>query len=169
MTLKLVRATLRDVPDYLRIERSVSSPLTLTSTTRKEAVSEIRSTTTYMIRRRNRVVGLISYRARRNNPARITELAVLPKCQGKGIGRSALQTVISELEEMGCTRIRLETHPDNPAQHLYMHLGFKVTGSIKNYMRSKTPRLVMTRHLRLKRGIINPFVLSGMKKRHNWE
>ena len=56
----------------------------------------------------------------------VAKMAVTQACQGTGIGRRLLQSVVEEARASGATRLYLETnHKLTPAIHLYESVGFK--------------------------------------------
>lgn len=56
----------------------------------------------------------------------VAKMAVAPMCQGDGIGRKLLQTVVEAARAASVRRLYLETnHILTPAIHLYQSIGFK--------------------------------------------
>jgi GNAT superfamily N-acetyltransferase len=55
----------------------------------------------------------------------IHDLAVTPNHRGQGVGRLLLNAVADQARSMGCCKLTLETQERNPAQRLYMSVGFK--------------------------------------------
>ena len=64
-----------------------------------------------------------------NEPASrgtISNLAVSPACQGRGVGRKLLDRAIEHFRELGLAQARIETLECNEVgRHLYPKLGFK--------------------------------------------
>ena len=59
----------------------------------------------------------------------LARLAVHPDSQGRGIGKSLVLDLMSEMDAKGAQRITVNTQSDNPASiALYNSLGFKMTG-----------------------------------------
>jgi ribosomal protein S18 acetylase RimI-like enzyme len=54
----------------------------------------------------------------------IHDLAVLPGCRGRGLGKALLAAVEVEARRRGCCKLTLEVRQDNPAAGLYRVLGF---------------------------------------------
>jgi ribosomal protein S18 acetylase RimI-like enzyme len=53
-------------------------------------------------------------------------LAVAPEWQGRGVGQLLAASAVEYLASRGCTRLGLETWPDDPlVRHLYRKLGFR--------------------------------------------
>jgi ribosomal protein S18 acetylase RimI-like enzyme len=56
----------------------------------------------------------------------IHDLAVLPECQGRGVGRALLANAESRAREIGCCKLTLEVRRDNDRAHaLYERFGFR--------------------------------------------
>ena len=144
--ITLKRATQDDLEDYLQIESSVKSALTIVTTDPEKARREIRDSVVYMVMLDDQAVGLISYDAKTSLNAHLSEIAIHPDFQGRGIGSQALSMILNELEGKGFVFVDLETHPDNPALNLYERFGFEVRDRIENYKDSGTPRLALTRN-----------------------
>lgn len=66
--------------------------------------------------------------------ARIYSLAVDPDFAGQGWGRHLMQSAETLALEEGCSALRLEVRPDNPAaQHLYRNAGYRQFGEYADY------------------------------------
>lgn len=66
--------------------------------------------------------------------ADIMNLAVVPDCRGKGMGRALMNAMISHLKEQSITALFLEVRPSNTAaRSLYEGLGFAEVGRRKKY------------------------------------
>ncbi len=144
MQIKLERATVVHVEDYIRIEKKIESRTYLAITDPDEALRSMEMSITYAIRKDLRIVGFIGYERKSFDHVNIIQVAVDPDFQRRGIAGEALRLVLSELEHT--ERIDLETHPENPARYLYESHGFIVEGHIGNYHESGEPRLVMVRY-----------------------
>lgn len=72
---------------------------------------------------------LPSYSSFRARPIlNIHDLAVVPECRGKGVGRALLAAVEEEARRRGCAKITLEVRSDNAlAMDLYRRCGFRGT------------------------------------------
>jgi len=67
--------------------------------------------------------GMSSFRAR--PLLNIHDLAVLPRCQGKGVGQALLEAVEGHARRKGCCKLTLEVLDDNTrARGLYRRFGF---------------------------------------------
>lgn len=66
--------------------------------------------------------------------AHVTNVAVLPKYRGKGIGKLLLTALITYLKAKGADRMTLEVRKSNEvAKKLYKKFGFKAKGLRKQY------------------------------------
>src|ERR1700758_2243284 len=66
--------------------------------------------------------------ARSADEAEVRALAVAPRAQGRGVGRTLMRAVIDEAAGRGAARLLLSTQPGmKAAQHLYRALGFTRT------------------------------------------
>lgn len=71
-------------------------------------------------------VGCCALRRMSDTEFEVAKMAVTPACQGAGIGRKLLQTVIETGRAMGARRLYLETnHLLQPAIRLYESMGFR--------------------------------------------
>jgi len=75
----------------------------------------------------------------------LSGLAVDPAYQGLGVGRDALEQVLSEVKN--APKIELLTHPDNEnAIKLYQSFGFEITDKKDNYFGDGEPRIVLVKN-----------------------
>ncbi len=73
--------------------------------------------------------------------ASLLYMAVAPRWQGSGIGRSLLVAGLAEMRREGARVCLLEVRESNgPARHLYRALGFRIDGVRRNYYRTATGR-----------------------------
>jgi ribosomal protein S18 acetylase RimI-like enzyme len=63
----------------------------------------------------------------------VREIVLLPEFQGRGIGSTLLREVIDRAAERGVP-VRLGTHHQNRAQHLYRRLGFREIGRTETHL-----------------------------------
>ena len=81
----------------------------------------------------NRIVGYVVLRCGAGE-AHILNIAVGPKWQNRGFGRSLLQRTLRQSTRFGAHAIFLEVRPSNAAAlHLYRSIGFQVVGRRRNY------------------------------------
>lgn len=150
MHVTLRPATLRDVDDYVRIEKSVESRLTLVITDPGEAERDIRESKVFMILADRKVAGIISYKLQPGDiRAYLDEIAIDPSFQQKGVGTRAFGMALGMLKQEGVSVVRLHTHPENrPARTLYENrFGFRVVGTVENYQGTGEPRLELEWHV----------------------
>jgi ribosomal protein S18 acetylase RimI-like enzyme len=141
MHIELKPATGADVEAYVRIARRVESPINMATTDPIEVLEEFKHVYPFIILYEGRSVGYISYERVRSQYAHVSEFAVDPDFQGRGIGNQALRMLLDDLRSKGFNVFSLLTHPDNPAKRLYERHGFKVIGRIENCGGSGTLRL----------------------------
>lgn len=66
--------------------------------------------------------------------AQVTNVAIAPKCQGRGLGTKLFSELVKVARERGATAMTLEVRPSNkPALALYEKFGFKSVGVRKGY------------------------------------
>ncbi|MBN8253953.1 ribosomal protein S18-alanine N-acetyltransferase [Priestia flexa] len=66
--------------------------------------------------------------------AHITNIAILPKYRGKGLGYALLKAAMNVVKKLGALSMTLEVRTSNHiAQSLYKKLGFEAGGIRKNY------------------------------------
>lgn len=64
-------------------------------------------------------------------PARILSIAVHPRGQGHGLGKTLMAAALAYLRSRGASCVRLEVRPDNAAaRHIYEKLGFRAVGQV---------------------------------------
>jgi ribosomal protein S18 acetylase RimI-like enzyme len=74
----------------------------------------------------DRCVGCCALRRMSDTEFEVAKMAVTPACQGAGIGRKLLHTVIEAGRSSGARRLYLETnHELKPAIRLYESMGFR--------------------------------------------
>lgn len=66
--------------------------------------------------------------------AHVTNIALMPKCQGHGMGSLLLEHMIAQAKMLGAVSMTLEVRPSNtPARRLYARRGFVERGVRPNY------------------------------------
>lgn len=151
-------ATTADVDFYLWVACGVESPTYIAITDRDKALEEMAVLNVFIIECDRagiddgvyKEVGYVSYEEEGDDSAYLSELAVHPAFQGRGIGDQALDLLIGCLMNEGFTYMYLYTHPENRARRFYERHGFAVTGEpIQDYLGSGQPRIVLSRTLRV--------------------
>ena len=139
--IRLERATEADIGPYLSVVGKVESRTYVGASDAAMVRAEMEKGIVYMIRAGDDVAGIVSYEKHPDGSAYISELAVDPRYQGKGIARQAMTQVLAETRST--PRVWLMTHPDNAgAIRLYESLGFRITGEPKeNYFGDGQPRV----------------------------
>ena len=90
---------------------------------RKFVVTELHA---YVAKTGNNIIGFISY-AETEDAILIVALGILPRCQGVGVGRSLVEKVEAEAEELRKNRLLVSTSNDDlPALAFYQSLGFQI-------------------------------------------
>lgn len=74
----------------------------------------------------NEPIGLLKI-DKSKNPIEVLQLQIDPGQQGKGLGKTILQSILEEASSAG-KKVSLSVLKSNKAQHLYSSLGFKAVG-----------------------------------------
>ncbi|MCY0904425.1 ribosomal protein S18-alanine N-acetyltransferase [Arthrobacter sp. H14-L1] len=76
--------------------------------------------------------------------ADVQTIAVLPECEGQGIGTALLRALLAEAATRAADDVLLEVRADNPrAQQLYLRFGFEQIHVRARYYRDGTDALIM--------------------------
>ena len=76
--------------------------------------------------------------------ADIQTIGVLPRFEGRGIGRALLTELLEEARRRGADNVMLEVRADNPrAQALYVRFGFRKIHTRRKYYRDGVDAWVM--------------------------
>lgn len=76
--------------------------------------------------------------------ADVQTIAVVPECEGQGIGSTLLGMLIDDARKRSAADVLLEVRQDNPrAQDLYRRFGFEQIHVRKRYYRDGTDALIM--------------------------
>jgi len=83
--------------------------------------------------RRGRIVATVGA-GQTGSEGHLRGMAVLPECQGEGLGDRMLVTAESELKSAGCTRVTLDTTaPLARAIRFYQRNGYRPTGVVSDF------------------------------------
>jgi ribosomal protein S18 acetylase RimI-like enzyme len=82
----------------------------------------------------HRILGTVAYQALEPGEGHLRGMAVLPRSQGKGLGKLLLRAAEAELQGTGCTRVTLDTTPPlQRAIRFYERHGYRHTGVVRDY------------------------------------
>jgi ribosomal-protein-alanine N-acetyltransferase len=95
----------------------------------------------------NQIVGYVLGEVEGGDTGHIVSLTVDPEHQRNGYGRTLMEETEAFYLEKGIKRIKLEVHPDNPAQILYFKLGYRVTSVKYKYYSNGSSAIVMVKPL----------------------
>ena len=143
--ISLERTTVKDVGQYLDIEKSVAETKVYSGITdEEEARKEFKTNRIFFIKKKGKRVGTIQYEIKSPDHVYLSGLVINPRFQGQGIGRSAIKRILKKLRNI--KRVDLVTHPHNTrALMLYLSLGFVIESWKENYYGDGEPRLVLSR------------------------
>ena len=80
------------------------------------------------------VVGTVAYQLMDKTEGHIRGMAVHPECHGRGVAQRLLEQLQSDLRELGCSVITLDTtRPLQRAICFYEKNGFRATGNIEDF------------------------------------
>lgn len=132
----LSQALITDVPEMLAIERAVYAGQTPWDQNAFKTELRRQSGRFYIVmRHEDQLVGFCgcAFDDRRRD-AHITNIAVHPDSQNRGLGRFMMQTMIDRAERLRYQTVTLEVRYSNvTAQQLYRDIGFEKTGIKKRY------------------------------------
>ncbi len=143
MKLEYKIATQDDIPLLISLEQTVSGNSTYSAELdANDWIEDLKNGTVLLSEMDGEVIGNASYEPRGADTFYISGLMVVPKFQGKGIGRIVLQKLLDDMND--AKRIELVTHPDNVAAlKLYESFGFVVESRHENYWGEGEPRLLL--------------------------
>ena len=120
------RAVVPAIPEMLSVERAVYNGKTPTdySVFEKQLNDQARCLV-LLVRFEDRVVAYVACDYQ-HSEARITDIAIMPRFQGRGIATKMLQIILKEAEKMGSKLVALDVRQSNlQGQKFYKELGFE--------------------------------------------
>ncbi|MFB9768324.1 ribosomal protein S18-alanine N-acetyltransferase [Lactiplantibacillus modestisalitolerans] len=130
------RALITDVPEMLAIERAVYAGKTPWDENAFKTELRRQSGRFYVVmRHEDRLVAFCgcAFDDRRQD-AHITNIAVHPEFQGRGLGHFLMREMIKRAQRLAYRTVTLEVRYSNvDAQQLYLELGFEKSGIKKRY------------------------------------
>lgn len=143
--ITLKKATIEDLENLLRIEKSVSNLKTYSAmVTEEEWKEELSKSIVYLIEKDSVAIGDVSYEVKGDSHAYLSGFAIIPEFQRQGIGNEVLTKILEELKNM--LRIDLAVHPHNVhAIMLYLSFGFIIESWKDNYFGDGEPRIILAK------------------------
>ncbi|HIW72305.1 MAG TPA: ribosomal protein S18-alanine N-acetyltransferase [Candidatus Levilactobacillus faecigallinarum] len=132
----VAKAMFTDIPEMIEIERAVyAGKAPWDSTAFANELRREKDRLYLVIRRNDQLLAFIgSTFDERTQDAHITNIAVLPDYQDRGLGRFLMSIMIKKAQQLDYKTVSLEVRVSNQqAQHLYGELDFKQTGIKRGY------------------------------------
>ncbi|KRL12147.1 acetyltransferase [Levilactobacillus zymae DSM 19395] len=132
----VAKALFTDIPEMIEIERAVyAGKAPWDSTAFANELRREKDRLYLVIRKNDRLLAFIgSTFDERTRDAHITNIAVLPDYQDRGLGRFLLNIMIKKAQQLNYKTVSLEVRVSNQqAQHLYKDLDFQQTGVKRGY------------------------------------
>lgn len=136
VTYFVAKALFTDIPEMIEIERAVyAGQAPWDSTAFANELRREKDRLYLVIRKNDKLLAFIgSTFDERNRDAYITNIAVLPEYQSKGLGRFLLGIMIKKARKLNYKTVSLEVRVSNKsAQRLYRDLQFEQTGIKRGY------------------------------------
>lgn len=136
VTYFVAKALFTDIPEMIEIERVVyAGQAPWDSTAFANELRREKDRLYLVIRKNDKLLAFIgSTFDERNRDAHITNIAVLPEYQSKGLGRFLLGIMIKKARKLNYKTVSLEVRVSNKsAQRLYRDLQFEQTGIKRGY------------------------------------
>ncbi|KRK96439.1 acetyltransferase [Levilactobacillus acidifarinae DSM 19394] len=136
VTYFVAKALFTDIPEMIEIERAVyAGKAPWDSTAFANELRREKDRLYLVIRKNDRLLAFIgSTFDERTRDAHITNIAVLPDYQDRGLGRFLLNIMIKKAQQLNYKTVSLEVRVSNEqAQHLYKDLDFQQTGVKRGY------------------------------------
>ncbi|MDT6980069.1 ribosomal protein S18-alanine N-acetyltransferase [Levilactobacillus zymae] len=136
VTYFVAKALFTDIPEMIEIERAVyAGKAPWDSTAFANELRRDKDRLYLVIRKNDRLLAFIgSTFDERTRDAHITNIAVLPDYQNRGLGRFLLNIMIKKAQRLNYKTVSLGVRVSNQqAQHLYQDLSFQQTGIKRGY------------------------------------
>lgn len=136
VTYFVAKALFTDIPEMIEIERAVyAGQAPWDSTAFANELRREKDRLYLVIRKNDKLLAFIgSTFDERTQDAHITNIAVLPDYQDRGLGRFLMSIMIKKAQQLDYKTVSLEVRVSNQqAQHLYGELDFKQTGIKRGY------------------------------------
>ncbi|AYM03797.1 ribosomal protein S18-alanine N-acetyltransferase [Levilactobacillus yiduensis] len=136
VTYFVAKALFTDIPEMIEIERAVyAGKAPWDSTAFANELRREKDRLYLVIRKEDKLLAFIgSTFDERTRDAHITNIAVLPDYQNRGLGRFLLETMIKKARKLNYKSVSLEVRVSNQnAQKLYRDLDFEQTGIKRGY------------------------------------
>lgn len=151
MRIAMRAATPDDAPAIAEIRTAAAEDLTSRfgkghwslATSAKGVISDMRSGAVLVASNRNKLIGTLQLATKKpwaidiayftgcHNPLYLTNMAVAPTLQGKGIGRACIDSAVETAQSRGADAIRLDAYDAAAgAAGFYRKCGFRETGSV---------------------------------------
>ena len=141
----LKRATLNDLPEIAKLEKTASSKIYSARVEENELKDFINNEFVFLVKKGDKVIGLVAYKIIKNKIAHINGLVINPEFQGQGFAKQTMSLLLGKIGRR--PRIELVVHPHNtPAISLYLSLGFIIEAWRNNHFGDGQPRLVMAKN-----------------------
>ncbi|AKP63843.1 acetyltransferase [Levilactobacillus koreensis JCM 16448] len=136
VTYFVAKALFTDIPEMIEIERAVySGQAPWDSTAFANELRREKDRLYLVIRKNDKLLAFIgSTFDERTRDAHITNIAVLPEFQSRGLGRFLMGVMIKKAKQLNYKSVSLEVRVSNSnAQKLYRDLDFEQTGIKRGY------------------------------------
>lgn len=120
------RAVVSSIPEMLSVERAVYNGKTpINYAVFEKQIQDVANQLVLLVRFEDRVVAYVACNYA-HGEARITDIAIVPRFQRRGIATKMLKFVIAEAQKLRCRRVSLDVRQSNlQGQKFYGDLGFK--------------------------------------------
>ncbi|KRM13614.1 ribosomal protein S18-alanine N-acetyltransferase [Paucilactobacillus suebicus] len=131
----IARAQITDIPEILQVEQQVYGATPWNESAFSQEIRRSRDRLYLVVRQKDQLLGFIgcSFNFQKND-AHITNIAVRPSFQNRGVGRYLIRKMIHKSLMVDMKTMSLEVRVSNTsAQRLYRRIGFIPGKTKKNY------------------------------------